>query len=230
MERTEPGWSRGQFAPQFPQFHLISIDPINCDSKHHLLMSLRGNQMNDGQIQYNFEKLTEPQKQCLRLVAELLSSKEIARILEISHHTVDQRLKRAQSLLGVSGRAEAARVLMSHEAGLPQDDLAGYDALVHQSSDVPNFRYARNAGASVGEWSPSAGSVETELREERPFFFEKAEDSPEQSALFSALFETRRENQLSTGARLAAMLAIVISGLVAFALLVNLAEGLSRIV
>ncbi|MEP4215478.1 MAG: helix-turn-helix transcriptional regulator [Parasphingorhabdus sp.] len=210
--------------------HLISIDPINCDGKHHLLLRLRGNQMDDGYIQYHFEKLTEPQKQCLRLVAELMSSKEIARILDISHHTVDQRLKRAQSILGVSGRAEAARALMSHEARHPQDDLSGYDALVHQSSEVPNFRYARNADASVDEWSPSADSVETELREQQPFFFEKAENSPEQSALFSALFETKRENQLSTGARLVVMLAIVISGLVAFALLVNLAEGLSRLV
>lgn len=186
--------------------------------------------MDEEQIKYHFEKLTEPQKQCLRLVADLLSSKEIARILDISHHTVDQRLKRAQFILGVSGRAEAARVFMSHEAQIRQDDLAGYDALVHQSSDVPNYRYARNAEASVDEWSPSTDSVETELREEQPFFFEKVEDSPEQSALFSALFETRRENQLSTGARLAVMLAIVIFGLVAFALLVNLAEGLSRIV
>ena len=54
--------------------------------------------------------LSKGQLQVLALVAQYKSSKEIARTLGISPNTVDQRLKRVQLILGVSGRFEAARL------------------------------------------------------------------------------------------------------------------------
>lgn len=184
--------------------------------------------MNDQNVNSQIEKLTEAQKQCLRLVADLMSSKQIARTLDISHHTVDQRLKRAQSLLNVSGRAEAARLLVSYESQIADDGSDIYETLVNQSSDLPQYRYARKEGVSVDELSPSTDSGETELRESQAFVFDRPAQASKWSTLFSVLFDVERENHLSVGTRAILMLSIVIIGLVAFALLVNVAEGLSR--
>jgi len=56
-------------------------------------------------------KLTPGQLDCLRLVAQHLSSKEIAVELGISPHTVDQRVRQALHILGVDRRAQAARIV-----------------------------------------------------------------------------------------------------------------------
>ncbi len=60
--------------------------------------------------------LTEGQKDCLRLVDRLLTSKEIARELRISPFTVDQRLDAARRKLGAETRKEAARIFASKDA------------------------------------------------------------------------------------------------------------------
>lgn len=59
--------------------------------------------------------LTEGQKECLRLVDRLLTSKEIARELRISPFTVDQRLDAARRKLGAETRKEAARIFALQE-------------------------------------------------------------------------------------------------------------------
>ena len=46
-------------------------------------------------------RLTPAQLDCLRLVDQLMSSKEIAAELHISPHTVDQRIRQALAILGV---------------------------------------------------------------------------------------------------------------------------------
>ncbi len=53
-------------------------------------------------------KLTAGQRACLDLVDDHATSKEIARELGISRHTVDARLRGAIQTLGVSSRREAA--------------------------------------------------------------------------------------------------------------------------
>jgi DNA-binding CsgD family transcriptional regulator len=60
-------------------------------------------------------KLSEGQRACLRRVFMHMSSKDIARELEISPHTVDQRLRVAMQTLGVANRFEAARMLAQYE-------------------------------------------------------------------------------------------------------------------
>ena len=62
-------------------------------------------------------RLTEGQKDCLRLVEQLLTSKEIARKLDISPFTVDQRLDAARRKLGAQNRKEAAIKFAAIEAG-----------------------------------------------------------------------------------------------------------------
>ena len=73
-------------------------------------------------------RLSPGQLECLRLVDEHLSSKEIAARLDISPHTVDQRIRGALQILGVERRAQAARVVAQH--GEP------YQRLIHQSPHV----------------------------------------------------------------------------------------------
>lgn len=63
------------------------------------------------------ERLTEGQRECLRRVLRHMSSKEIARELGISSHTVDQRLRIAMHSLGTTSRVEAAKMLAAREQG-----------------------------------------------------------------------------------------------------------------
>lgn len=60
------------------------------------------------------ERLTDRQKECLRLVGDGYTSKEIGRQLEISYTTVDNHIRSAMEVLDVDSRAEAARMLRSH--------------------------------------------------------------------------------------------------------------------
>lgn len=63
----------------------------------------------------SIERLTERQKDCLRLVGEGYTSKEIGQRLGISFTTVDNHIRTALDLLSVENRAEAARLLRSEE-------------------------------------------------------------------------------------------------------------------
>ena len=80
------------------------------------------------------EKLTEAQRICLRMVLMHLSSKDIARELGISPHTVDQRLRMAIQALGVANRFEAARILARYES--PNAYKPAYQSAVYQTPHV----------------------------------------------------------------------------------------------
>jgi DNA-binding CsgD family transcriptional regulator len=62
-------------------------------------------------------QLTEGQKDCLRLVDDHHTSKEIARILGISPFTVDQRLDAARRKLQAVTRRDAAKIFAAMENG-----------------------------------------------------------------------------------------------------------------
>lgn len=83
-----------------------------------------------------FDRVTEPQRECLRLVLTRRNSKEIALALDISSHTVDKRLGRACATLGVTNRFEAARLLAGHEGAPVPPAPEAYETLVYQSPDV----------------------------------------------------------------------------------------------
>ena len=73
-------------------------------------------------------RLSPGQLECLRLVNQHLSSKEIAAELAISPHTVDQRIRGSLQVLGVERRAQAARIVAEYEQP--------YQRLIHQSPCV----------------------------------------------------------------------------------------------
>jgi DNA-binding CsgD family transcriptional regulator len=71
-------------------------------------------------------RLTEAQRQVLRLWHVRKSAKEIGRELGITHWAVNERLRSARRLLRVGSSGEAARILASVEEGDPYKRLV-YD-------------------------------------------------------------------------------------------------------
>ena len=147
---------------------------------------------NDDPMAGRVARLTAGQLDCLRLVDQHLSSKEIAAELHISPHTVDQRIRQALATLGVERRTQAARIVAQQRGP--------YQRLIHQSpyieGELPGgqpeaavshqIRHADRAG-EVGE----AGF----LSEQRPASFRPPLQLP---------FATRSNprNEMSVGQRL----------------------------
>lgn len=78
----------------------------------------------------NVARLTEKQRECMRLVVMRRSSKEIARELRIAKPTVDQRIAGARQILGARNRDEAA-VIFASVTQL-------YDRIIYDSACVPD--------------------------------------------------------------------------------------------
>lgn len=79
--------------------------------------------------------LTDKQRAVLDLLIEHKTSKEISRILGISHHTVDQRIMLARAKLGVATRGEVAQAYRRLLA-IPAPVSAIYERTVYDFSDV----------------------------------------------------------------------------------------------
>jgi DNA-binding CsgD family transcriptional regulator len=88
-------------------------------------------------------QLNEQQKKCLRLVGANLTTKEIARELHMSPHTVNKHCEAAARILNVHGRLAAARLLAAAERD------GGYERFVyepqHLAASAPgNAPYAQD--------------------------------------------------------------------------------------
>ncbi len=103
------------------------------------------------------EKLTQRQRECLRLVPTLRSSKAIGLRLGLSGSTVSNHLKAAMTALNVSDRYEAARLLSLGEGDFevspcwtsPTPDIAAAripETLSWSADDGDDGRYEREAG------------------------------------------------------------------------------------
>ena len=86
-------------------------------------------------------RLSAGQLDCLLLVNEHLSSKEIAAELDISPHTVDQRIRGALHILGVERRSQAARIVAQHSGP--------YQRLIHQSPHIEGSSASGHPEAAV---------------------------------------------------------------------------------
>ena len=91
-------------------------------------------------------QLSEGQLEVLLMVADHMNSKEIAAELDISPHTVDQRVRHALQTLGVARRQEAARMVVQVKGPSQR--------LIHQSPYIPK----------TNESSQSTGAVGTQIR------------------------------------------------------------------
>jgi DNA-binding CsgD family transcriptional regulator len=94
---------------------------------------------NESAMAERVARLSRGQLDCLLLVDQHLSSKEIAAELHISPHTVDQRIRGALQALGVERRTQAARIVARHQGP--------YQRLIHQS---PYIEATPPEGQSVG--------------------------------------------------------------------------------
>ena len=70
-------------------------------------------------MEHQVARLSEGQRECLRMVYRHMETKEIARILGISPDGVTQRIKTAMRILGVQRRRDAAMILAQHEGTEP---------------------------------------------------------------------------------------------------------------
>ena len=164
-------------------------------------------------------RLSPGQLDCLRLVAEHLSSKEIAAELGISPHTVDQRIRQSLQILGVERRAQAARVVAQHSEA--------YQRLIHQSPYIPaeqdpghreaavshQIRHADRAGEAGGPGF---------ITEQRPASFWPSLQPP---------FATRSNprNEMSVGQRLFWIAAIAIGAAFSAGMYLAGLESLARL-
>ncbi len=163
-------------------------------------------------------RLSQGQLDCLLLVDQHLNSKEIAAELNISSHTVDQRIRQALQILGVERRSQAARAVARH--------TVPYQRLIHQSPHIEptgipgepeaavshQIRHADRAGEAGG-----AGF----LTEQRPASIRSSLQPP---------FATRSNprNEMSVGQRMFWIAAIAIGSAFSAGMYLAGLESLSR--
>jgi DNA-binding CsgD family transcriptional regulator len=165
-------------------------------------------------------KLNEAQRICLRMVFMHMSSKDIARELGISPHTVDQRLKAAIQILGVDSRVEAARLLARAEGG------ATYQPLVYQSPDIAEVA-SQAPIHSLVDREGNQGQSDHAMRENQAAF--RMALSQPRPALPLPLARGDR-NDLTTGQRLGWIVAIAIAVALSFGAILAGLDALSRLI
>lgn len=103
-------------------------------------------------------RLTEGERACLRLVFAHLTSKDIARELGLSNHTVDMRLRTAIKKLGVTNRTEAAKLLHSLEEKAGLSDNPAYQPLIYQASEIAAAADSAKFAAPASDEAGAASS------------------------------------------------------------------------
>lgn len=166
------------------------------------------------------DRLTDKQRECLRLVYAHKETKEIARILGLSPDGVNQRIKTAMNTLGVSRRRDAAQIVAEAEG------LGTYPPLVHAPMDIAAAPEPAMIGAPTeGGWQ--SGSSAGAMREEQAAYW--PEPSSRGPALPLPIGRTRPDD-LGLLGRLAWIAAITIGIALAFGALIAGVEGLTRLV
>ncbi len=173
-------------------------------------------------------RLNDGQLDVVRLVAQHKSSKEIGRELGISHHTVDQRLKRVQLILGVSGRSEAARLYSEALMLTPREPDKTWGELVYQSPDLPSRGEIAEGKASPGEPNRPVDRSTATLQQSQAVYTASA-DWQAARPWYSVLLEAGQTNDLTPLARTICIGVIMLVAVISLAAIVSLAEGLSRI-
>lgn len=158
-------------------------------------------------------RLTEGQKDCLRRVFQHQTSKDIARALNISPHTVDMRLRTAAKTLGVASRVEAARLLAAYENLAPEP----YQGPVYQFPELaPDVPAAFIANAAAGQPDVDRGGEQVR---ERQLAYQAAAPQPAPAIpLLLALGVGAREG-MTLQQRLAWIAALTVVTAISFAMI-----------
>ncbi|WP_271078267.1 response regulator transcription factor [Aurantiacibacter sp. MUD61] len=91
--------------------------------------------------------MTDKQREVLDLLVQHKTSKEIARLLKISPHTVDQRISAARRKFGAQNRNELAAAYMSFVSETGQALI--YGKSVYQSSHVETSNRSSEEGDGI---------------------------------------------------------------------------------
>jgi DNA-binding CsgD family transcriptional regulator len=164
-------------------------------------------------------RLSSGQLDCLLLVDQHLSSKEIAAELHISPHTVDQRVRQALSILGVERRTQAARIVAQYQEP--------YQRLIHQTPYIHGEAQSGHPEAAVShqirhaDRAGEAGGAGF-LTEQRPALSWSSLQLP---------FATRSNprNEMSVGQRLFWIVAIAIGAAFSAGMYLAGLESLARL-
>jgi DNA-binding CsgD family transcriptional regulator len=169
---------------------------------------MEGSQTSTAEDRLRWDRLTDKQRACLDLLLERKTSKEIARLLGISKHTVDQRLRTARATLDADDRDDTA-IRYAHLKRI-------YDRIAYDPVDIPPTATFMPSGIADG--GPS-NALELHDRSEKAGV----------SGIFPPSGKIWRHDHKSAtrlviiGAGLLATVLIVLGGL-------NIAETLSRLV
>lgn len=180
------------------------------------------NSMSRADMEERLARLTPAQLDALELVALRRTSKEIARELGISPVTVDQRIKRAQLILGASNRNEAARFLISARQA--------YGKTIYGSSGLSMPAAAGKLEGSFGEWNPADDNDAQTMMQSQAAYFASPIEGTKERQLLSVLEEIRRPENLTPTAKTIIIIAIMIGTIFTIAMLVSLVEGISRLI
>ena len=179
----------------------------------------RARPVTDDPLAERVARLTGGQLDCLRLVDQHLSSKEIATELGISPHTVDQRIRQSLATLGVERRAQAARIVARYSGP--------YQRLIHQPPYIPaepKSGHPEAAASNQIRHADRAGEVggASFLTEQRPVSFRSSLQPP---------FATRSNprNEMSVGQRLFWVAAIAIGAAFSAGMYLAGLESLARL-
>ncbi|HEY5710948.1 MAG TPA: helix-turn-helix transcriptional regulator [Allosphingosinicella sp.] len=165
------------------------------------------------------DRLTDKQRECLRLVYAHLSSKEIAPRLRVEPGTVDQYIKAAMRTLGVSDRRAAARMLAEHESGTPRP-------LVYQPLDIAQIgEPAMFVASTEGRRKAVSGGA---VREDQAVF-EVLPTHPPEPFKLPLPIQGGRPRDLSPIKRLGWILGLILLLAFAFGSFVTGFEALSRL-
>lgn len=171
--------------------------------------------------------IREIHKQCLRLAAHHYTSKEIARRLGISKHTVDQRLRHATLQLGATSRYDAARRFVELERILPSTEQC--DQVLYNPPYLSENTVDVRDWASSGERDQLTGTEASKLEDaQAPYNFG---DASKIEALFSHTVSSGESLHQPLSLPMKSLLAVAIAAisLVAFGAAVAALEVLSRI-
>lgn len=170
------------------------------------------------------ERLNEGQRDCLRLVLAHLNSKEIARELGVSPHTVDQRLRTAMRILDAQSRFEAARIFGALDRENP------YHSLIYQLPTVePETKNGKLDPSAGRTGSKRAGTIDDVEYADGGGTVLSLEQSGSRRRPLPVPRYRGEKNNLATVERLGWILAIAIGAALSFGGLIAGLEALSRL-
>lgn len=164
---------------------------------------------------------------CLELVASGLGSKEIARELGGSPHTVDARLKSACAKLGTRSRFHAASLFREARGGAPVTVTAADTKLVYEDRTLTSPPPTGDNGASAGEGERPGDLSNWQQADREAGASRRGRSWLEPTHPLAKFFGG--ENRLPIGERLVAIFAIAIGAAIAVGILANALVGISRL-